>query len=115
MISQLGQTPAAGRAITQVAARLAENDPAVRDTARALQDALKARQDAQYALGLEQSKPFAARNSAQEEALKAKLRANHRGLPATGRTVAGAISALWSPGDANAIERGRCSEVIAAR
>ena len=45
------------------------------DTARALQDALKARQDAQYALGLEQSKPFAVRNAAQEETLKAKLRA----------------------------------------
>jgi hypothetical protein len=65
----------------------------VLDTARALQDALKARQDAQYALGLEQSKPFAARNAAQEETLKAKLRGDHRGLPAAGGTVAGAISA----------------------
>jgi CHAT domain-containing protein len=74
-VSQLGQTPAAGRAVTQVAARLAETDPAVRDTARALQDALKARQDAQYELGVEQSKPFLARDAAREEALKAKLRA----------------------------------------
>jgi len=73
-VSQLGQTPAAGRAITQVAARLAESDPAVRDTARALQDALKARQDAQYELGVEQSKPFLARDGAKEEALKARLR-----------------------------------------
>ncbi|MCC9000431.1 MAG: tetratricopeptide repeat protein, partial [Candidatus Contendobacter sp.] len=73
-VSQLGQTPAAGRAVTQVAARLAETDPAVRETARALQDALKARQDAQYELGLEQSKPFLARDAGREEALKAKLR-----------------------------------------
>lgn len=73
-VSQLGQTPAAGRAVTQVAARLAETDPAVRETARALQDALKARQDAQYELGLEQSKPFLARDATKEEALKAKLR-----------------------------------------
>lgn len=73
--SQLGQTPAAGRAITQVAARLAESDPGVRDTARALQDALKTRQDVQYELGVEQSKPFLARDGAKEEALKAKLRA----------------------------------------
>ncbi|MBK8755308.1 MAG: CHAT domain-containing protein [Candidatus Competibacteraceae bacterium] len=73
-VSQLGQTPAAGRAVTQVAARLAETDPAVRETARALQDALKARQDAQYELGLEQSKPFLARDASREEALKAKLR-----------------------------------------
>ncbi len=74
MVSQLGQTPAAGRAVTQVAARLAETNPEVRDTARVLQDALKARQDLQYALGLEQSKPFLARDAAREEALKAKLR-----------------------------------------
>ncbi|MCC8988369.1 MAG: CHAT domain-containing protein [Candidatus Contendobacter sp.] len=74
MIAQLGQTPAAGRAVTQAAARLAETDPAVREAVRALQDALKARQDAQYELGLEQSKPFQARSSAREEALKAKLR-----------------------------------------
>ncbi len=74
-VSQLGQTPAAGRAVTQVAARLAETDPEVRDTARALQDALKARQDAQYELGVEQSKPFLARDAAKEEALKTKLRA----------------------------------------
>lgn len=74
-VSQLGQTPAAGRAVTQVAARLAETDPAVRDTARALQDALKARQDAQYELGVQQSKPFLARDAAKEEALKTKLRA----------------------------------------
>jgi len=74
-VSQLGQTPAAGRAITQVAARLAESDPEVRDTARALQDALKARQDAQYELGVEQSKPFLARDGAREDALKARLRA----------------------------------------
>jgi CHAT domain-containing protein len=74
-ISQLGQTPAAGRAVTQVAARLAETDPEVRETARALQDALKARQDIQYELGVEQSKPFLARDAAKEEALKARLRA----------------------------------------
>ena len=74
MLAQLGQTPAAGRAVTQAAARLAETDPAVRDAARALQDALKARQDAQYELGLEQSKPFQARSSAREAALKARLR-----------------------------------------
>jgi len=73
-LAQLGQTPAAGRAVTQAAARLAESDPAVRDAARALQDALKARQDAQYELGLEQSKPVQARNSAREDALKATLR-----------------------------------------
>ncbi|MCB1777189.1 MAG: CHAT domain-containing protein [Candidatus Competibacteraceae bacterium] len=73
-VSQLGQTPAAGRAVTQVAARLAETDPAVRETARALQDALKARQDIQYALGIEQSKPFLERDTTHEEALKAKLR-----------------------------------------
>ncbi len=72
--SQLGQTPAAGRAVTQVAARLAENDPAVRETTRALQDALKARQDIQYELGVEQSKPFLARDANKEEALKARLR-----------------------------------------
>ena len=74
-VSQLGQTPAAGRAVTQVAARLAETDPEVRETARALQDALKARQDIQYELGVEQSKPFLARDAAREEALKARLRA----------------------------------------
>ncbi len=74
-VAQLGQTPAAGRAVTQVAARLAETDPEVRDTARALQDALKARQDIQYELGVEQSKPFLARDAAKEEALKARLRA----------------------------------------
>ncbi len=74
-VSQLGQTPAAGRAVTQVAARLAETDPEVRDTARALQDALKARQDIQYELGVEQSKPFLARDGAREETLKARLRA----------------------------------------
>mgnify|MGYP001271248708 CR=1 FL=1 len=73
-VSQLGQTPAAGRAITQVAARLAETDPEVRETARALQDALKARQDLQYELGVEQSKPFLARDTAREEALKTRLR-----------------------------------------
>lgn len=75
VVSQLGQSPAAGRAVTQTAARLAEKDPAVRETARALQDALKARQDAQYELGLEQSKPFQARSGAREDALKARLRA----------------------------------------
>ncbi|HRD65266.1 MAG TPA: CHAT domain-containing protein [Candidatus Competibacter sp.] len=75
VVSQLGQTPAAGRAITQVAARLAESNPEVRETARALQDALKTRQDVQYELGVEQSKPFLARDGAKEEALKAKLRA----------------------------------------
>ncbi len=74
-VSQLGQTPAAGRAVTQVAARLAESDPEVRDTARALQAALKTRQDVQYELGVEQSKPFLARDGAKEEALKARLRA----------------------------------------
>ncbi|MFO7640252.1 MAG: CHAT domain-containing protein, partial [Candidatus Competibacteraceae bacterium] len=73
-VSQLGQTPAAGRAITQVAARLAETNPEVRETARALQDALKARQDLQYELGVEQSKPFLARDTGKEEALKARLR-----------------------------------------
>ena len=73
-VSQLGQTPAAGRAVTQVAARLAETDPEVRETARALQDALKARQDIQYELGVEQSKPFLERDTAKEEALKARLR-----------------------------------------
>ncbi|MCP5195659.1 MAG: CHAT domain-containing protein [Gammaproteobacteria bacterium] len=73
-VSQLGQTPAAGRAVTQVAARLAETDPAVRETARALQDALKARQDIQYELGVEQSKPFLARDAGKEEALKVELR-----------------------------------------
>lgn len=73
-VSQLGQTPAAGRAVTQVAARLAETDPEVREAARALQDDLKTRQDLQYELGLEQSKPFLARDAAKEEALKAKLR-----------------------------------------
>lgn len=73
-VSQLGQTPAAGRAVTQVAARLAETDPEVRDAARSLQDELKARQDLQYELGLEQSKPVLARDSAKEEALKVKLR-----------------------------------------
>jgi len=73
-VSQLGQTPAAGRAVTQVAARLAETDPEVRETARALQDALKARQDIQYELGVEQSRPFLERDTAKEEALKAKLR-----------------------------------------
>lgn len=73
-VSQLGQTPAAGRAVTQVAARLAETDPEVRETARALQDALKTRQDIQYELGVEQSKPFLARDTAKEDALKAKLR-----------------------------------------
>jgi CHAT domain-containing protein len=73
-VSQLGQTPAAGRAITQLAARLAESDPEVRDTARALQDALKTTQDLQYALGVEQSKPFLARDTAREEALKSRLR-----------------------------------------
>ena len=73
-VSQLGQTPAAGRAITQVAARLAETDPEVRETARALQDALKARQDLQYELGVEQSKPFLARDTGREEALKTRLR-----------------------------------------
>jgi len=72
--SQLGQTPVAGRAVTQVAARLAETDPEVRETARALQDALKTRQDIQYELGVEQSKPFLERDTAREEALKAKLR-----------------------------------------
>jgi len=72
--SQLGQTPAAGRAVTQVAARLAETDPGVREATRALQDALKARQDIQYELGVEQSKPFLARDAAKEEALKARLR-----------------------------------------
>jgi len=74
-VSQLGQTPAAGRAVTQVAARLAETDPEVRETARALQDALKARQDIQYQLGVEQSKPFLARDTAKEAVLKARLRA----------------------------------------
>ena len=74
-VSQLGQTPAAGRAVTQAAARLAESDPAVREVARALQDALKMRQDTQYELGLEQSKPATTRNIAREEALAAKLRA----------------------------------------
>lgn len=74
-VSQLGQTPAAGRAVTQAAARLAESDPAVREATRALQDALKVRQDTQYELGLEQAKPAAARSSAREEALKARLRA----------------------------------------
>ncbi|MCB1770403.1 MAG: CHAT domain-containing protein [Candidatus Competibacteraceae bacterium] len=73
-VSQLGQTPAAGRAVTQVAARLAETDPEVRETARALQDALKARQDTQYELGVEQSKPFLERDTTKEEALKVKLR-----------------------------------------
>ncbi|MEE4376481.1 MAG: CHAT domain-containing protein [Candidatus Competibacteraceae bacterium] len=73
-VSQLGQTPAAGRAITQMAARLAESNPAVQDTARALQDALKTTQDLQYELGLEQSKPALARDRAKEEALKAQLR-----------------------------------------
>jgi len=73
-ISQLGQTPAAGRAITQMAARLAESNPAVQETARALQDALKTTQDLQYALGVEQSKPALARDRAKEEALKAELR-----------------------------------------
>jgi hypothetical protein len=65
----------------------------VLDTARALQDALKARQDAQYALGLEQSKPFAARNAAQEETLKAKLRATTEDYQRQEERVAGAISA----------------------
>ncbi len=73
-VAQLGQSPAVGRAVTQAAARLAENDPAVRDAARALQDALKARQDAQYELGIEQSKPANVRNAEREEALKSKLR-----------------------------------------
>ncbi|MCP5426213.1 MAG: CHAT domain-containing protein [Gammaproteobacteria bacterium] len=73
-VSQLGQTPAAGRAITQLAARLAESDPEVRDTARALQDALKNTQDLQYALGVEQSKPYLERNTAKEEDLKNQLR-----------------------------------------
>ncbi|MDG4552968.1 MAG: CHAT domain-containing protein [Candidatus Competibacter sp.] len=74
-VSQLGQAPAAGRAVTQAAARLAESDPAVREAARALQDALRIRQDTQYELGLEQGKPVAARNAAREAALKARLRA----------------------------------------
>ena len=74
IVSQLGQRPAAGSAVTQMAARLAEKDPAVRDAVRQLQDTLKARQDAQYALGLEQSKPFQERSSAQEEVLKTQLR-----------------------------------------
>ncbi|TVR58067.1 MAG: CHAT domain-containing protein, partial [Candidatus Competibacteraceae bacterium] len=74
IVSQLGQTPAAGRAVTQVAARLAETDPEVRETARALQDALRIRQDLQYELGVEQSKPFLARDAGREEALKARLR-----------------------------------------
>lgn len=74
-VSQLGQSPAAGRAVTQAAARMAESDPAVRDAVRKLQDTLKARQDAQYDLGLEQSKPATTRNAAREEALKAKLQA----------------------------------------
>jgi CHAT domain-containing protein len=73
-VSQVGQTPAAGRAVTQAAARLAESDPAVREAVRNLQDVLKARQDAQYELGLEQSKPATTRNAAREEALKAQLR-----------------------------------------
>lgn len=74
IVSQLGQTPAAGRAVTQTAARLAETDPAVREATRALQDALKNRQDAQYELGLEQNKPANQRNADREEALKARLR-----------------------------------------
>ncbi len=74
-VSQLGQTPTAGRAVTQATARLAESDPAIREATRALQDALKARQDVQYELGLEQAKPAAARNATREEALKTKLRA----------------------------------------
>ncbi|NJN46470.1 MAG: tetratricopeptide repeat protein, partial [Candidatus Competibacteraceae bacterium] len=73
-VSQLGQTPAAGRAITQMAARLAESNPEVQETARALQDALKTTQDLQYELGLEQSKPALARDRAKEETLKAQLR-----------------------------------------
>lgn len=56
--SQLVNTAAAGRAITQMTARMMNDDPMVRDTARTLQDAQKTFQDAQYALGLEQAKPF---------------------------------------------------------
>lgn len=73
-VSQLGQTPAAGRAVTQAAARLAESDPAMREAARALQDALRVRQDTQYELGLEQGKPATARSAVREEALKTQLR-----------------------------------------
>ena len=60
-VSQLVESTVAGRAITQMAARLMNDDPAVRDTARALQDAQKLYQDAQYALGLEQAKPVSER------------------------------------------------------
>ena len=74
-IAQLGQTPAAGRAITQVAARLADSNPEIREQVRLLQDTQRQRQDLHYTLGLERGRPSAERNLQHEQTLYQQLQA----------------------------------------